>query len=137
MPWPNFARFLVEAFMTTLTSAIAFSTLIAEDTIAFKARSTTIINPADAPKAMTRAFEASKDLLNSSALTVALESPDPKARALSPPPPPPKAFPMVFPMSPNLRLIFAISRSACLVASIRSTVILSLAIFLRIITLFF
>ena len=103
-------------------------------TIALKARSICMIIPAEAPKATTRALEASKDLVNSSALTVALERPVPKARIFSPPPAPPpnplKALletTLSFSISLRIR---AKSLSAFRVSNRKSTVTLSRAIFL-------
>ena len=92
-------------------------------TIARKALSTFMINPAEAPKAITRALEASKDLLNSSARTVAFDKPVPSALMLldAPPPVPEKAWPMVLPILPNSRFICLIVASAFLAFNSKST----------------
>ena len=117
------------ALSTTLTSSNAFSTFMVLVTKPLKARSICMMIPADAPKATTRALDASRDLVNSSALTVALDKPEPKARTLSPPfPAPPKDPPIVLPSFENSLLSLAISLSAALVLRSRSTDNLSVAI---------
>ena len=61
----NFCKSLVDKFNSTFISARLFSTSIVELTKDVIALSTAKIAPAEAPNAITRAFEASKLLLNS------------------------------------------------------------------------
>ena len=62
---PNFCKLWAETFNITLISCKDFCTSMVAPTKALKARWTPKIIPALAPKAITRALDASKDLLNS------------------------------------------------------------------------
>ena len=61
----NLSRFFELAFKITLMSASFFSTLIEESTIAERAFWNATRAPAEAPKAKTRALEASRAFSNS------------------------------------------------------------------------
>ena len=71
-PLVNLDILWVDAFNTTLISAILFSTSIVEATISLKALPKAYTAPAEAPNAKTRALDASKDLSNSDTFPVIL-----------------------------------------------------------------